>query len=390
MKKTLTILKGAALILIIFVAGLFISGYGYLLELGLKVIETGRTTPGIEDYVYFDVREIPKSDEPEPWPFHTNYNSVPTPEILNKLHEDLKTVAFLIIKNDSIWHEKYFEEFDENSKTNSFSMAKTIIAAALAKAIEEGHIESFDQKTKDFLPWLKGMYADEMTVGNLATMSSGLDWVEDYNNLLTITPRTYVTRDITQVMKTIPIKNEPGKRFVYQSGSTQLLSLVLTEATGETTSDLVRRYFWNPLGTHADANWRLDSAKKGVEKSFCCLNSNARDYARFAALFKNGGVWNGIQLISSEYVKTSTTPQLENGYDYGYGWWLGSHIGKRFFSMRGHNGQYVIVFPEEDVIVVRLGRKKLSDLPGLRHSADFLGYIEEAFAMLAYDNASAP
>ncbi|MGB0255403.1 MAG: serine hydrolase domain-containing protein [Flavobacteriaceae bacterium] len=386
MKKIVSLLKGVFVLLALFVAGLYVSGYGYLFELGAKVFEIGRTTAGLEDYIHFEVREIPKSDSPQPWAVHKNYNIVPATDALNALHKAHGTVAFMIIKNDSIWHEQYFDGFGKSSKTNSFSMVKTIVAASLAKAIEEGHVESFDQKAKDFLPWLTGPYADEMTVGNLATMSSGLEWKEDYDNLLTITPRTYITRDITGVMQAIPIVDEPGKKFIYQSGSTQLLSLVLTAATGETISELVRRYFWNPLGAQADANWRLDSAEKGVEKSYCCFNSNARDFARFAALFKNGGVWNGEQLIDPSYVQKSITPQFENGEDYGYGWWLGTHIGKRYYSMRGHNGQYVIVFPEDDVIVVRLGHRQLPDLPGVRHSADYLGYMEEAFAMLHYEN----
>ncbi|MEK9531247.1 MAG: serine hydrolase, partial [Flavobacteriaceae bacterium] len=79
-------------------------------------------------------------------------------------------------------------------------------------------------------------------------------------------------------------------------------------------------------------------------------------------------------------------PQFENGADYGYGWWLGTHKGKRYFSMRGHNGQYTIVFPDENVIVVRLGHRQLPDLPGVRHSADYLGYMEEAFTMLGHEN----
>ncbi len=388
MKKLTSTLKVTFFILVLFVAGLFATGYGYLIELGVKVVELGRATAGLEDYIHFDVREISKSNLPQPWELHKNYNTVPATDALNKLHKDHKTVAFLIFKNDAIWHEQYFEGFNDSSKTNSFSMVKTIVAASLAKAIEEGDVKSFDQKAKDFLPWLKGPYANEVTVGNLATMSSGLEWEENYDNLLTITPRTYITRDITRVMKSIPINDVPGKRFVYQSGSTQLLSLVLTAATGESISDLVQRYFWNPLGAHADANWRLDSANKGVEKSYCCFNSNARDFARFAALFKNGGKWNGEQIINSEYVQKSVTPQFENGKDYGYGWWLGTHMGKRFFSMRGHNGQYAIVFPEDDVIVVRLGHQQLPDLPNERHSADYLGYMEEAFAMLAYENNS--
>ena len=390
MKKRASFLKGLLAVLVILVAGLFISGYGYLIELGAKVIELGRASAGLEDYVYFDSREIPKSDNPQAWPLHADYNSIPATSKLQKLHQDHRTVAFLVIKNDSIWHEQYFEGFGNDSKTNSFSMVKTIVSASLAKAIEEGDVKSFDQPVKDFLPWLQGAYADVVTVGNLATMSSGLMWKEDYENLLTITPRTYITRDIVGVMKTLPIETPPGERFVYQSGSTQLLSLVLTAATGETISDLVRRYFWNPLGAHADANWRLDASEKGVEKSYCCFNSNARDFARFAALFKNGGVWNGKQLINADYVQKSITPQFENGQDYGYGWWLGAHMGKRFYSMRGHNGQYVIVFPEDDVIVVRLGRAQLPDLPGVRHSADYLGYMEEAFAMLNNETATSP
>ena len=386
MKKIASFIEKVVIFVILFLAGIYASDYGYLLELGAKVIEIGRTTAGLEDYIHFEVREIPKSDTPQPWALHKDYNTVPATETLNALHQAHGTVAFLVIKNDSIWHEQYFDGFDKSSKTNSFSMIKTVVAASLAKAIEEGHVESFDQKAKDFLPWLTGPYADEMTVGNLATMSSGLEWEENYDNLLTITPRTYITRDITGVMQTIPIVDKPGEKFIYQSGSTQLLSLVLTAATGETISDLVRRYFWNPLGAHADANWRLDSAEKGIEKAYCCFNSNARDYARFAALFKNGGKWNDKQLISTEYVAESITPQFENGDDYGYGWWLGSHMGKRYYSMRGHNGQYAIVFPDDNVIVVRLGHQQLPDLPGVSHSADYLGYMEEAFAMLHYEN----
>ena len=160
MKKRASFLKALFVILAILVAGLYISGYGYLIELGAKVVELGRTSAGLEDYVYFDSREIPKSDDPQAWPLHADYNSVPATTKLQKLHQDHKTVAFLVIKNDSIWHEQYFEGFGKDSKTNSFSMVKTIVSASLAKAIEEGDVKSFDQPVKDFLPWLKGPYAD--------------------------------------------------------------------------------------------------------------------------------------------------------------------------------------------------------------------------------------
>ena len=108
MKKLVSFLKSLFAILAVLVAGLYISGYGYLIELGAKVVELGRTSAGLEDYVYFDSREITKSDDPQAWALHTDYNSVPATTKLQKLHQDHKTVAFLVIKNESIWHEQYF------------------------------------------------------------------------------------------------------------------------------------------------------------------------------------------------------------------------------------------------------------------------------------------
>ena len=131
----------------------------YLFELGLKSLELGRTTAGIEDYKHFDVREIPKSENPTPLPVHSNYNLISETSSLKKLNNLNKTIAFLIIKNDSILHEKYYEGFGKNSKTNSFSMVKTIVSACLEKAIEEGKVQGYEQKVIDFLPWLKGPYA---------------------------------------------------------------------------------------------------------------------------------------------------------------------------------------------------------------------------------------
>ena len=142
MKKRASFLKALFVILAILVAGLYISGYGYLIELGAKIIELGRTSAGLEDYVYFDSREIPKSDDPQAWPLHADYNSVPATTKLQKLHQDHKTVAFLVIKNDSIWHEQYFEGFGKDSKTNSFSMVKTMFPTANFKKFTNLHLRA--------------------------------------------------------------------------------------------------------------------------------------------------------------------------------------------------------------------------------------------------------
>ena len=380
------IIQPTIFILLGIVALLVATGNGFVFQLASKVLETGRTTAGIDDYLFFDNIEISHSEQPQAWPLHKDFNATPSPASLSSLHEELGTVAFLIVKNDSLWHEQYFDGYDVGSKSNSFSVIKTIVAAALSKAIDAGHVESEEQKVIDFLPWLTGDYANEVDMGDLASMSSGLKWNENYDNLLTITPRTYVEKDLEGLMKTIPIASAPGQKFVYQSGSTQLLAMALEQATGHTISTLLYDYFWNPMGVEHPTSWIIDSKTNGMEKAYCCWNANARDFARFGKLFKNHGVWAGEQLIDSTFTAKAVRPRFEKGQQYGYGWWLGDMDGKSFFSMRGHLGQYVIVFPEDDVVIVRLGHRGMPDLPNSDTPADLPLFVREAFQMLAPDN----
>jgi CubicO group peptidase (beta-lactamase class C family) len=380
------IIRPVVLVIAGLVALLYFTGNGFVFLLVGKVLETGRTTAGINDYLYFDNIEIPPSDNPQAWLLDEDYNIIPSPPSLDALHKELGTVAFLIIKNDSLWHERYFDDYGLDSKSNSFSMIKTIVAAALPKAIEAGDVDSEDQKVIDFLPWLTGDYAKDVSMGDLASMSSGLKWKEDYENLLTITPRTYVEKDMARLMKTIPIESEPGQQFVYQSGNTQLLAMALQQATGKSISVLLHYYFWNPMGVEQPTSWIIDSKTHGLEKAYCCWNANARDFARFGKLFKNHGVWNGEQLIDSTFTAKAVRPRFEDSPQYGYGWWLGDVDGKAFFSMRGHLGQYVIVIPEHDVILVRLGHNSMDNLPESDTPADLPLFVREALRMLAIDH----
>ncbi len=378
--------KRVVLIIMIFLGlcfgVLYSTGYGYMINMVEAIIKTKRTSAGLNDYLYFENREIPSSKTPQPWPLHPSYNTIQSTEILTKIHQELETVAFLIIKNDSLWHEQYFDGYGPDSKSNSFSMSKSMVSAALGRAIDEGAIENLNQKASRFLPWLNNGYAAKVTVGDLSSMASGLQWNEDYENLLEITPRTYVEKDMGALMQTIPVISNPGERFVYQSGNTQLLSMALESATGKNISTLISEYFWDPMGAEHSALWQIDSQKMGLEKAYCCFNSNARDFARFGKLYKNHGRWEGQQLLDSTFVAKSIQPRFIESPEYGFGWWLGDIDGNAYFSMRGHLGQYVAVFPEQDVIIVRLGHQKLEDFPHKNLPMDFPIYIREAFKML--------
>ena len=387
MKKTSAkILKYVLIGLFGLTALVYLTGNGHLFGLAATIMKTKRTTAGLDDFLFFDNRTIPPSENPQSWPLHSQYNNIKPTQKLLDTHQELGTVAFLIIKNDSVWHEQYFDGYGTASKSNSFSMVKSMVAAALQSAIQAGAVESLDQKAMDFLPWLKGPFAKQVTMGDLASMSSGLDWNENYDNLLTITPRTYVEKDMGKLMQTIPIVDAPGQKFIYQSGSTQLLAMALEQATEKNISELVWDYYWNPMGAEQEAYWQIDSEKTGLEKAYCCFNSNARDFARFGKLFKDHGKWNGQQIIDSAFVAKAVKPRFSESPQYGYGWWLGDIDGKPYFSMRGHLGQYVIVFPEQNVILVRLGHCHLDDLPGQQVPADLPTYVKEAFQMLAFSD----
>lgn len=355
MKKTLSTL---GFLLLLLIGILYISEYNYLLRAVSKIYLTGHTTAYLSDYEGFDNHLLPASENPTSWPLHKEYNKVTLSEELEAYHKETQTVAFILIKNDSVYFEKYYDGYGPDSKSNSFSIAKGIVSALLGKAIAQGHIQSLDQKVIDFLPELKGPYADQVTVGDLSSMASGQRWGEAYYSPLSVTTAAYFVEDLDQLILEQPIDEMPGKEYIYKSGTTQLLGMVLAQATGKNLTDYLYETLWNPLGAEYDSYWQVDSAKKGREKAYCCIASNAKDFARMAKLYKDYGKWDGEVLLDSTFVTKSLKARFPESPEYGYGWWLKEYKGHNVFMMRGHLGQYVITFPEENLILVRLGHSK--------------------------------
>jgi CubicO group peptidase (beta-lactamase class C family) len=369
-----------ALVFGLVVALLFIFNYDYLIKAVRTIYFTGHKTAFLDDYKYFENRTIEKGVA-QPWPFSRNYNKTRLTPKLVKLHQDIGTVAFLIIKNDSIWHESYYDGYDKDSKSNSFSMAKSVVSAALGKAIKEGKIKSLDQKVGDFFPEFKKGKAAMMTVGDLSSMASGLNWDENYYSPFSVTTRAYFDPDLTACMLGTTCSEDAGQRYKYLSGNTQLLAMVLEKATGRSLADYVSDKFWKPMGAENDALWQTDR-KDGIVKAYCCIASNARDFARFGKLYKQYGKWNGRQLLDSTFVAKSINPRFADSPQYGYGWWLAELNGKKVYYMRGHLGQYTIVIPQDDLIVVRLGHKYIRSTKGNPHSDDFWVILEEVDKMI--------
>lgn len=366
-------------LLLLLVIILKITDYDYILK-GVRVVYmTGHTTAFIDDHIYFENEIIPPSTNPQPWFKHKDYNTISTTPKLQKTNDELGTVAFVIIKNDSLWYESYATGYDETSQTNSFSMAKSVTSALLGKAIKDGYIKSLDQPIGDFFPQYKDT---ETTVGDLSSMASGLDWEESYKSPFSITARAYYDDDLAETILSQKVVEKPGVYFKYLSGNTQLLAILIEKATGKQLESYLYESFIQPMGFEQETLWQVDDEDKRLVKAYCCLASNAKDFARFGKLYSKHGKWNGEQLLDSSFVAKSITPRFKESPEYGYGFWLSNHLNKKIFVMRGILGQYVISIPEDNVIIVRLGHQR-GNKNGRAFPSDFYTYVEEAYKMLS-------
>jgi len=385
MKWIKNILKSIGILLVVVVIALYIFDYEHILK-GIRVVYfTGHTTAFIDDTPNFDTHTIKKGAVQE-WALHKSYNKVKPTQALVKINKDLETAAFIIIKNDSIFYESYADTYSAESKTNSFSMAKSVTTALLFKAIDDGFVKSLDTKVTSILPEVEGAFSDELTVGDLSSMSSGLNWNENYVSPFSITANAYYNTNIRNLILGLKVVEKPGQSFKYLSGATQLLGMVLEKATKQSLSSYLSESFWQPMGMHSDALWQVDSNESGLEKVYCCIASNARDFGRFGQLWLKNGNWNGKQLISENLAKLAQQPRFSASPQYGYGLWLSDYRNKRISYMRGILGQYVICIPEDNLIIVRLGHKRENPDANQNPGDDFNTYINASYEMLGQLN----
>ena len=267
-----------------------------------------------------------------------------------------KTVAFIIIHNDTVQYENYFRGYDRSSIVPSFSMAKSVLSMLVGCAIEEGRIHSVEDPVTRYLPELQPNGFDKVTVRDLLQMTSGIDFNESYVNPFGQAASFYYGTNLHKEIKKLRLKEPPGTEFDYVSGDSQLLGFVLSRALGDQSiSDYFEEKIWKHIGTEFDATWSLDR-KDGMEKTFCCVNARAIDYAKLGRLYLNGGNWNGRQLVPATWVEESTRVDTANGsaWFYQYQWWLPTRKGD--FEAQGILGQYIYVNPDKDLIIVRLGK----------------------------------
>ncbi|MCE2877643.1 MAG: serine hydrolase domain-containing protein [Bacteroidota bacterium] len=383
----------------VLVGVVWLSPYGYLIK-GLRMTYLiGEKSANYLDYKGFDKREV--ANDPERVSVLAVSEDAGTVELSSALREMLKRTnsgSFLVFRNDSLVCERYFEPVADTVMTNSFSMAKTITCLLFQRAIEEGKIASWDEPVRKFLPWVgkaavekgeavDGVSPDQMeanaaalTLRHLITMSAGLQWNESYQSPFGITAKAYYGSDIEATMREVPVVVMPGTQFEYQSGSTQLLGLVLEQVTGKHLSDLASDWLWKPLGMEAPAYWSLDKAN-GRELNFCCVNARSRDFGRLGLMVLH----NGKGLVDSGFLAMARKPFEMGGKTlvpfYGHSFWLGSVDGVDFQFFNGLKGQYIVVIPSKNMVVVRTGHGVVKPADGGRIFDCVKLYVGEAVRM---------
>lgn len=339
----------------------------------------------IDDLDLFDYNEIKAGSERKDWAIGKDNNNIPLTKALRDTLEKYRSVAYLIVQGDSIRHEEYWEGYSDSSLSNSFSMAKSVVSMLVGIAIQEGKIKSIDEPVSNYLPEFKEGEKAQITIKHLLQMASGLDFMESYSTPFNYTTEAYYGSDLQHMISKLKVIEKPGSVYRYKSGDPQILELILRKATGKTISEYLSEKIWQPIGAMHDAKWSIDH-KGGDEKAYCCIYSNARDFARLGKLFLQHGRWEGKQIVDSAWVKLTTRPNGlpdEDGNptsdNYGMQWWCMKRAGCNIFYMRGLGGQYVVCIPEKDMIIVRLGHDRSKQKID-NHPVDVITYIDAALA----------
>jgi len=271
--------------------------------------------------------------------------------------EEHKTVAFLILKGDSLIYEAYFKGYDTAAVVPVFSVAKSFTSALVGIALEKGYFDSLEDSVTKYIPELQFKGLEAITLKDLLEMRSGLNFKEQYNSPFADMAKYYYGKNLKKYVRSLKTVQVPGESYDYQSVNTLLLGMALEEATGQNPAKLLEKWIWQKAGMQYDASWSYDSEKHKTIKTFCCINLRATDLARFGLLYKENGKYGNEQLIPVQWISKSLAITNDSrdsgGYPYTMHW---RSLKDGSYFAKGVLGQYLYVDPANDLVMVRLGK----------------------------------
>ncbi|MGI9277383.1 MAG: serine hydrolase domain-containing protein [Endozoicomonas sp.] len=311
------------------------------------------------------VFEFGRNESPLPAEFVSNGRTL----IIEQFLKDRATMGLLVIQNDVIRHESYSLGSSEESLFASNSLGKSFVSALAGIALGEGKIKSFDDNVADYVPELKDSAFDGVTIRQVATMSSGIRFNENYSDpasdVAKMSLKMAFGMPLIEFLQTLEQERQAGQYHDYKSVNSEVLGMVVANAVKQPLAEYMAETLWGRIGTEREAYWLVEASEASGHRELAMggLSVQLRDYARFGRLYLNGGNWNGEQIIPASYVTESTTvmaphlapgehsPLSSSSYGYGYQWWIPLES-RGDFQAQGIYGQFIYVDPATDTVIV--------------------------------------
>ena len=298
---------------------------------------------------------IPASTQPLPLPPGA---PLKLPVDLDAYLAGQRAADLLVVHDGKLRLERYGLGFDAAGRWTSFSVAKSMTSLLVGAALRDGHIRSLDDKVSAYIPQMRGSAYDDVSIRQLLTMTSGVKWNEDYAD-----PNSDVARfnnhkpeegvdALVSYLRKLPRAAPAGTRWNYSTGETNLVGILVSQATKMPLADYLAQKVWQPAGMEQQATWLL--SKTGQEISGCCLQAAARDFARFGVFVADGArVGNGPSIVPEGYLAEATTTRADIGVPergYGYQWWT---YADGTFAARGIFGQGIFIDPKRKLVIAQ-------------------------------------
>lgn len=270
--------------------------------------------------------------------------------------EQQRHSALVIVHNGKIRYERYGLDFTDSGRWTSFSVAKSFTSTLVGAAILDGHIESLTDPVSKYISGLQGSAYDDVTIEQLLTMSSGVRWIEDYEDPNSDVAKfnNHVAEDgksnVVSYLSSLPRAHEPGEVWNYSTGETNLIGTLVSEVTGKTLAEYLSEKIWKPLGMQQHATWLLN--EDGSEISGCCIQAATRDFARYGLFMLEDGIIDGERVVPEGWVEAATSNQVKSEVarreGYGYQWWINED---GMYEAGGIFGQGIFIDPKRNLII---------------------------------------
>ncbi len=292
----------------------------------------------------------------------------------------LNTRAMLVVQHGELIAESYAQQTETTTPLLGWSMSKSLMAIMLGNLEMRGLIDL--SATPDIAQWTDDGRAD-ISIEHLLTMTDGLEFSEEYSPGDDVTAMLFTSASMADYALSRPLANPPGEVFSYSSGTANILSSIYTQTLGspQAAYDNFITHIAEPLGFR-NAVFEVDASGMFAGSSY--FYAAARDWARMGQLMLNEGRINGEQVVTPDWVRRATTPNAsQNERSYGYQWWLNSgdarlrlpDLPASTFYANGNRHQYVVVVPEFDAVIVRLGWTQ-GGYPANRNFAEILAALD--------------